>query len=117
MHEIGLAAAAASLLGAGALVPLDSPFLFCPFRAATGLPCLTCGCTHAFHYFVRGELIDAFLSSPLGFLLALCCVLHLGWTIARLCGLSFVLHVRATPALRWTAAAVLAANWAFLLAK
>lgn len=117
VHELGLAAAAGALLAGGAVVPLDSPFLFCPFRAATGLPCLTCGCTHAFHHFVRGEIADAFVSSPLGFLLAVACVLYVAWTVARLCGLPYALRLPATSALRWTAAAVLAANWAFLLLK
>ena len=87
LHAIGLAAVAAALLAAAAVVPLDAPFLFCPFRAATGLPCPTCGCTHAFHHLVRGHLAAAISSSPLGALLASACAAHLVWTLLRLFGL------------------------------
>ncbi|MFN2549951.1 MAG: DUF2752 domain-containing protein [Myxococcales bacterium] len=117
MHALGLAAAAAALLVAAWLVPLDAPFLFCPFRAATGLPCLSCGTTHAFHYFVRGQVASAFLASPLGAVLALACAIHLGWTVLRLFGLPYALSIQPTRALRWTAAAALAGNWAFLVLK
>src|SRR5205814_1298514 len=103
VHAIGLAAAAFALLAAAAVLPLDAPFLFCPFRAATGLPCLTCGCTHAFHQFVRGELASAFMSSPLGTALALVCAFHLVWTLLRLCGLPYTPALQPTRALRWTA--------------
>jgi len=117
IHAVGLAAAASALLAAAAIVPLDAPFLFCPFRAATGLPCLTCGCTHAFHFFVRGDFAAALASSPLGALLALVCAVHVVWTLLRLCGLPYAPSVRPTRTLRWTAAAALAANWAFLVLK
>jgi len=117
LHALGLAAAAASLLAAAAVVPLDAPFLFCPFRAATGLPCLTCGCTHAFHHLVRGQVAAAFASSPLGALLAMACAAHLLWTLLRLCGLPYALSVQPTRAIRWTAAGALAANWAFLVLR
>jgi hypothetical protein len=114
LHALGLAAVAGALLLAGAVIPLDAPFLFCPFRAATGLPCLTCGCTHAFHFLVRGQAAAAFSSSPLGAVLAIACAAHLVLTLLRLCGLPFAPLVQPTRAVRWTAAAALAANWAFL---
>ena len=117
LHALGLAAAAASLLAAAAVVPLDAPFLFCPFRAATGLPCFTCGCTHAFHHLVRGHLAAAISSSPLGVLLATACAAHLVWTLLRLCGLPYALSVQPTRAVRWTAAVALAGNWTFLVLR
>ena len=42
----------------------------CPFRALTGLPCATCGMTHAFVHLAHGHLLLALRYSPLGALLA-----------------------------------------------
>lgn len=117
VHALGLAAVACALLGAAWTLPLDSPLLAllaCPFRAATHLPCLACGCTRAFHFAVRGELVRALSFSPLGVVLALACALHLGWTMLRLCGLPFAPRIAATPFLRRVALLALAANWAFV---
>lgn len=120
VHALGLAAAAAALLAAAAVLPLDAPPLtlfVCPFRAAMGLPCLACGCTHAFHYFVRGELLAAVLASPLGTLLALGCAIHLLWTLLRLAGLRYAPHFSLTRRVRWAAVLALAANWVFLAVR
>ena len=120
VHALGLAGVAAALLGAAALLPMDLPPLSlfaCPFRAATGWPCLACGCTHAFHHFVRGEFAAAFLSSPLGTSVALAAAAHLLWTALRIAGLPYAPRLKMTPRLRWAAAAALAANWAFLVVR
>ncbi|MGZ6142136.1 MAG: DUF2752 domain-containing protein [Myxococcales bacterium] len=117
VHALGLAAVSAALLVAALVIPLDAPFLFCPFRAATGLPCLGCGCTHAFHFMIRGQVAAAFASSPLGALLFCACAAHLAWTALRLCGLPWAPALEPTRRLRWTAAAALAANWAFLVLR
>ncbi len=117
VHALGLAAAAGALLAGAVALPLDAPPLSlfpCPFRAATGVPCPSCGCSHAFHFFVRGQIADALLASPLGALLALACALHVAWTLLRLCGFSWTLDVEPTRALRYSAAAALLANWAFV---
>jgi hypothetical protein len=117
VHALGLLAAGAALLAAAAALPLDAPplsLLFCPFRAATGLPCLACGCTHAFHFFVRGQFAAAILASPLGTLLALACAAHVVWTLLRLCGLPWAPLLQPTRTVRWSAGILLAANWAFL---
>jgi hypothetical protein len=42
----------------------------CPFLAVTGLPCATCGMTHAFVALARGQAGAAWGASPLGALLA-----------------------------------------------
>jgi Protein of unknown function (DUF2752) len=42
----------------------------CPFRALTGLPCASCGMTHAFVALARGSAVQAWAASPLGALLA-----------------------------------------------
>jgi hypothetical protein len=120
VHALGLAAAGAALLAAAAVLPIDAPplsLLVCPFRAATGLPCLACGCTHAFHFFVRGELAAATLASPLGTLLALACAVHLLWTLLRLAGLRYAPQVPVTRRARWAAAVALAVNWVFLAVR
>jgi hypothetical protein len=125
VHALGLAAAAGALLAAGRLLPLQSPPLslfVCPFRAATGWPCLTCGCTHAFAAVVHLDVVAALRANPLGAALALCCAAHLVWTALRCFGLRWapaVPRVGAASAtrLRIVAAALLVANWAFVAAR
>lgn len=117
VHALGFAGVAASLLAAALVLPLDAPpfsWLACPFRAATGLPCLSCGCTHAFSFFMHGRILDAAQASPLGLLLALACAAHLLLTCARLAGLPFALRARIP---RWLVAAAVAANWMFLVLR
>ncbi len=117
VHALGFAGVAASLLAAALVLPLDAPplsLLACPFRAATGLPCLTCGCTHAFHFFMRGQFADAVAASPLGAALALACAVHLLWTCARLFGLPFAPRARLP---RWLLVSAVAANWIFLVLR
>ena len=61
--------AAASFLVAR-LVPVLAFHSECPFRALTGLPCASCGMTHAFVALARGDAAGAWSASPLGALLA-----------------------------------------------
>jgi hypothetical protein len=121
VHAIGLASVGALLLIAAAVLPLDRPPLSlfaCPVRAATGWPCLFCGCTHAFAHAVRGELGAAFGASPLGAALALLCAAHALLTALRLCGLQLALpEPRLSRAGRAAAVVLLAANWAFVAAR
>ncbi len=117
VHALGFAGVAASLLAAALVLPLDAPplsLLFCPFRAMTGLPCLTCGCTHAFSYFMHGNLPGAVAASPLGAALALACAAHLLWTCARLAGLPFAPRARLP---RWLLVCAVATNWVFLVLR
>jgi len=118
VHALGLAAAGAAMLGAAAVLPLDAPPLSlfaCPFRAATGWPCLTCGCTHAFAAFVRLDFGAAFQASPVGAVLAAVFAVHVVWTLARFCGFSRApASLRPTPRVRVAALGLLAANWIFL---
>jgi len=122
VHELGLAGAALSLLVAAAVLPLDAPplsWMACPLKAATGLPCLFCGCTHAFHHAVRGEMAAAFGASPLGALLAIGSALLVIWTALRLLGMPAprLPQVAAPRRLRLLVALGLAANWAWLAAR
>ena len=118
VHALGLAAAGGALLLAAAVLPLDAPPLSlfaCPFRAATGLPCLTCGCTHAFAALVQFDPLAALEASPLGAALAIACAAHAIWTLLRLCGLPWAL-APFVPGRRsrFAAVAFAAASWAFV---
>lgn len=42
----------------------------CSFKVAMGLPCPSCGMTTAFAHAANGHLIEAFITQPLGALLA-----------------------------------------------
>jgi len=73
-HAIAISALHLSLLAIAGILPLDAPplsLLACPFRAATGLPCLGCGCLHAFAAIAHLDLRAAFLANPLGSLAAI----------------------------------------------
>jgi hypothetical protein len=51
-------------------VPVLSIGVECPLRLALGIPCATCGMSHAFVHLAHGQLSRAFSSSPAGALLA-----------------------------------------------
>ena len=107
LHAVALAGIAILLLAAAAALPLDAPPLslfFC------GFPCPGCGCTHAFHFTVRGQLAAAFCCNPLGTLLALASAAHVLWTALRLAGLPYAPALQLTRRSRWAAAAALAAS-------
>jgi len=121
VHALGLAAAGLLLLLAAAVLPLDAPPLSlfsCPFRAATSLPCLSCGCTHAFAAAVRLRPLEALRSNPLGAFAAAAFAAHVIWTALRLCGLRWApAPFPVTWRVRGGAAALLGLNWAFLVLR
>jgi hypothetical protein len=91
----------------------------CPFRAATGLPCLGCGATHAFVHLAHGHPIDAIAANPLWALIAAILAAHTLFTIARVAGLRWTLALpdfssSALRRARFILAAAAAANWAFV---
>jgi hypothetical protein len=113
VHALGLAGTAAMLQSAAAVLPLG--VFECPLRAATHIACPTCGCTRAFHWFVRGDFGAAVHASPLGALLALACVVHIAWTVLRVCGLPYAPRLSPlTPAVRAAAVFAIALNWAYV---
>jgi len=108
--------AVASYLAARFLPLLEIPFT-CPFRAATGLPCASCGMTHAFVHLAHGELLAGFGASPLGAILAAGAWLYAGLDLGR-AALRLPLPAVPEPWLRRAALACIAAvalNWAWLL--
>ena len=89
----------------------------CPFKALTGLPCLTCGMTHAFVHLAHGEVVAAVAASPAGALLAACAWLLAVGDAVRL-ALALPLSLpgpRAARALAWGVALALLANWGYLV--
>jgi hypothetical protein len=113
VHALGLAACGAALLCASFVVPLG--VFDCPLRATTGIACPTCGCTRAFHWFVRGDFGAALHASPLGALLALLCLVHAVWTLLRLLGLPYAPRLpKPTRALRYSAGVAILLNWVYV---
>jgi len=109
---------ALSFLAARFLPVLAIPYT-CPARGLLGIPCATCGMTHAFVALAHGDLANALHASPLGAALAAG-----AWGFALL-DLSLLALGRPFPrvpagALRLATAAValaLVLNWAWLLAR
>jgi hypothetical protein len=108
-----------ALLAAGVL-PLDAPplsLLACPFRAMTGLPCLGCGCLHAFAAVAHLDLAAALRANPLGALVAIGGICFAVGTALRLAGLALPLprfpQGRAALA-RLAVLLAVAANWSFV---
>ena len=116
--EVFAAIAALSFLVARFVPVLGLPFT-CPLKGLAGIPCATCGMTHAFVHLAHGDVTLAFAASPLGALLAAGAWLFAAADAARI-ALGAPLPVPSVPAVRAaTAAGVLAllANWAWLLAR
>jgi hypothetical protein len=114
--EVFAAIFALSFLAARLLPLLGLPYA-CPFRALTGLPCATCGMTHAFVYLAHGQLRAALAASPLGALLA-----GAAWLLAAADAVRLALALpapfpgpRAARVLAFTGLIALLANWAFLV--
>lgn len=102
---------------AARLLPLLELGIRCPFRAATGVPCATCGMTRAFVHLAHGDAAGALAASPLGALAA-----ALAWAFALLALLRPALGrpwprvgPRAARAAGLLGGAALLANWAYLV--
>ncbi len=62
----------------------DKTVSVCLFKNITGLPCPSCGTTHALLYLMNGKPLDALGSNPLGFILAFMLLVFPTWIIADL---------------------------------
>lgn len=105
-----------SFLVARFLPVLAVPYT-CPMKGAFGIPCATCGMTHAFVSLAHGDVAAAIGASPLGALLAGAAWLYTVLAAARAAlDLPFpFLDLRLQRALVAIAAMALAVNWAWLL--
>jgi hypothetical protein len=115
--EVFAALAAASFLVARFVPVLALPFV-CPARGLLGIPCATCGMTHAFVALAHGDLAGALHASPLGALLASGAWLYAALDLLRIAlGRPLPSLAPGTQRLAVAAGAVaLVANWAWLLA-
>lgn len=113
----------AALLSALALRPLwlaIAPLLPpCPFRALTGIPCLSCGTTRAAVAMLHGRPLDALLLNPLA---ALAGAAFLSGGLLAPAWILFGGPVPAPPRplplwARAALVAALAANWAWVVWK
>jgi Protein of unknown function (DUF2752) len=116
--EVFASLALLSFLAARFLPLLALPFT-CPLRGIVGIPCATCGMTHAFVYLAHGRVADALVASPLGALLA-----ALAWllAVADLVRLARgaplpALPVRLARAATGAGVVALLVNWAYLVVR
>lgn len=109
------------LLFAARFVPLSRlPFWGCALRKGTGIPCLSCGMTRSFDWFMQGRILDSLLVNPVGFLLAVLSVTGVVYLVLRrfrLPRLVFDLTPRQGTWMRWGTLGLLALNWAYLIAR
>ncbi len=116
--EVFAAIALLSFLAARFLPLLAIPYT-CPLRGMIGIPCATCGMTHAFVHLAHGQVAAALAASPLGALLAACAWVLALADVVRL-ALDAPLPSLPAPLVRLaTGAGVLAllVNWAYLVLR
>jgi hypothetical protein len=109
---------AAALLFAAPLAPRAAAFLPpCAFRSLTGLPCPTCGATHAAIALSRLDLAGAVSSNPLAVVAAI--AFFAGGIVAGIGALAGRPLSEPTlgPRARLTAIVAVAINWIWLLAR
>jgi hypothetical protein len=116
--EVFAAIAVLSFLAARFVPVLAIPFV-CPLRGLAGIPCATCGMTHAFVHLAHGELARAVAASPLGAALAAGAWLYALADLVRLAvGAPFpAASPRALRAATALGVVALLANWAWLLVR
>jgi hypothetical protein len=116
LAEVYALIAAASFVVARFYPVLDIHYE-CPLRLLAGVPCATCGMTHAFVHLAHGRPAEALLWSPLGTALAAGAWAFAAADLVRLAAGWPLPAVSARTARRvaFAGLAALLANWAFLL--
>jgi hypothetical protein len=109
---------ALSFFAARFLPLLASPYR-CPFRLLFGIPCMTCGMTHAFVHLAHGQVRDALAANPFGALLAAAVWLFAVADLSRAAvGAPFPeLSGRGLRAVVATGFLALTVNWTYLLVR
>lgn len=113
-RRAGVAAQAALCIGAAALVALASHFLgvtLCPLKRLAGVPCPTCGTTRACLALLKGDVRGALAMQP--FALAALCAAGAWAAFPRVRAAAAALWAK--PAGKALAAALVAADWAYVL--
>ena len=97
---------------------LSLPFV-CPLRGLAGIPCATCGMTHAFVHLAHGEVARAVAASPLGAFVAAAAWAFAALDLVRVAvGAPLpVPPARAARVAALVAVAALLANWAWLVVR
>lgn len=116
--EVFAAIGLLSFLVARFVPVLAIPFT-CPMKGIAGIPCLSCGMTHAFVALAHGDARAALAASPAGTLLAAAAWLYAALDLGR-AALDLplpTLDLRLQRALVAAAVVALVANWAWLLAN
>jgi hypothetical protein len=116
--EVFASIAALSFVAARFLPLLSIPYT-CPLRGMAGIPCATCGMTHAFVFLAHGRVADALAASPLGAVVAAS-----AWLLALADAVRVALGAPLPSVPRRLARAAVAAgvlallaNWAFLVLR
>lgn len=109
------------LLFTARFIPLSKlPFWGCALRKTTGIPCLSCGMTRSFDWFLRGRFLDSLLVNPIGFGLAVLSLVGVAYLLLRPLRpprLRLELSESAGRWVRVAAIVLLAANWGYLVAR
>lgn len=108
---------AAASFAVARFVPVLELQVPCPLRALSGLPCATCGMTHAFVHLAHGRIAEAIAWSPLGAALAAGAWAFAAADLLRAAA-GWPLPAPSRTVTRWLALGglvALLANWAYLL--
>ena len=112
------------LLFTARFIPLARywPYWGCPMRRQLGIPCLSCGMTRSFDWFMHGRFGDSLAINPLGFALAVASTIggiYFALFLLRQRPPRLEIHLPDSAQL-WARGAVivaLLANWGWVLAR